>query len=60
MTTNVGLMQLGNAWWCDQHLGIHLGLLIGFDPAHQQHLHQLFLNTAPVVLPDDIAPLSET
>ena len=57
---NVELMQLGNAWWCDRHLGVHQGLLISFDADHQEHLHQLFLNVAPVVVPDDIHPLSET
>ena len=57
---NVELVQLGNAWWCDEHHGIHQGLLIAFDPDHQEHLHQLYLNTAPVRLPEVIHPLSET
>lgn len=42
------LMQIGNAWWCDQHHGLHQGLLIGFDHEHRTHLHALFFNVNAV------------
>jgi len=44
----VALTQIGNAWWCDEHQGLHQGLLISFTPDHRRHLHALFFNHAPV------------
>jgi len=48
MAENIAFMQIGNAWWCDQHSGLHQGLLIGFDHEHRKRLHALFFNVTPV------------